>query len=290
MIQQFCSNVLPAFSSHYCLMIGLTPSLGAKSPGIWNHFLLSSGLQARMYPVDIPSVHSLHMLLSVIDNDPSFIGGAVAAPYKREVFLSPHVHVNDRGALSSSSVNCIYRNSQGRLCGCNTDGIAFIQSLHQLISPTTDIKSVLIYGLGATGRAIAANMPDHYKLTVFNRTQSSDLLDFAQNLNAHMLTSPPADLSGFDLIVNATTLGSAQFNSSDKTLFTSDIVSTSKHSTIYYDINYDPPLSSQSQCFKNINRFVHNGLSMNQLQAYIAISKVFDSYSLLDIANYFAPD
>ena len=50
----------------YSVMIGIKPSLGAKSPGLWNSLL---GDKSRMFCLDVPSKANLETLFALLMND-----------------------------------------------------------------------------------------------------------------------------------------------------------------------------------------------------------------------------
>ena len=272
MINTFICNSLPQLDNLYALIIGYRPSNGARSPSIWNHYFNSSSASCHMYPADVDSEDDLESLLTFAASDPLFLGAAVAAPYKSSVYTSKSVHVSDLSSLSSHSVNCIYRSSGGSLKGINTDALAFVLSLKKFRLDT--LKPVFIYGLGSTGRAISSLLSKFYQVSAFNRTSHPQLISFSKQNNIRLLPSLPTSLSSYQLVVNATIVGSSQFEAQNQLLFTQDLVSTSSPRLLYYDINYTPESTEQSKVFESLNIATVNGLAMNQLQAYIALSHV----------------
>ena len=144
-------------------------------------------------------------------------------------------------------------------------------------------------GLGSTGRAIAAILKDKCELTVWNRNKNNTLEIFLQqNEKIQNIESLPFTLGSFDLIINATLVGSNQFSFLDTILLSDNLVQTSKKSCLYFDINYDPPFSNHSELFmKNGNKCL-NGIRMNLLQACIAISNCYSNLTPEEIENILA--
>ena len=277
-------NTLAPLATPYSLIIGYRPSNGARSPSVWNHYFKASGTKCYMYPADLDNVDELECLLRHLADDSLFLGAAVAAPYKTSVCESTLVRVSDSASLSSSSVNCIYRSHDGSLEGVNTDALAFLYTLEEIdLDPGS---SVFIYGLGSTGRAIASLLSETFSVSAFNRSYHPHISTFCQTNNIRLLDSPPSSLHSFTMVVNSTIVGSSQFNSQDLLLFDDGLVSTAPSSLIYYDINYMPPVTIQSQLFASHGNRTHNGLNMNQVQAYIALSHVMNK-PLSDITQFF---
>ena len=270
MITNYLSNSLPGLDSPYSLIIGLKPSNGARSPVVWNSYFKSAGINCIMHPADVDSEQDLNQLLHFLSQDTNFYGAAVAAPYKTAVFNSDLIKVDSLSAKSSQSVNCIYRGTDGSLFGTNTDALAFMKTLDEL-SLSTD-KPIFLFGLGATGRAIACMLSQLYSVYAYNRTISPDLHNFCNINNINLLSELPSSLSNFQLVVNASIVGSAQFEFQHEYFLSRDIVETSPLDLCYYDINYTPETSVQATLFNLHGCKIFNGLLMNKLQAYIALS------------------
>ena len=268
-INKIISNKVSSDKEKYALMIGLNPSKGARSPSLWNKFFNQSGINAEMYPADLESEEKLIDLLKILETDNNFIGGAVAAPYKQTVYNFFKQNCDDLSSKASFASNNIFRNNKGILTVANTDA--------------------LLLGMGSTGRAIAAILKDKCELTVWNRSKNDTLEIFLQrNKKIQSIESLPCSLASFDLIINATLVGSNQFSFLDTILIGDELVQTAKKSCLFFDINYDPPFSNHSDLFmKNGNKCL-NGIRMNLLQACIAISNCYLNFTPEEIENILA--
>ena len=285
-INKIISNKLISDKEKYALMIGLNPSKGARSPSLWNKFFNQGGINAEMHPADLDSEEKLIDLLKILETDNNFIGAAVAAPYKQAVYNFFKQNCNDLSSKASFASNNIFRDSKGILTVANTDAAAAVLSIENEVK---SYPNTLILGMGSTGRAIAAILKDKCNLTVWNRNKNDTLKIFLQqNKKIQNIEYLPESLENFDLIINATLVGSNQFSFLDTMLISDKLVQTAKKSSLYFDINYDPAISNHSKLFmKNGNKCL-NGIRMNLLQACIAISNCYLNFTAEEIENILA--
>ena len=68
----------------YALIIGETPSRGARSPKLWNRIYKKYKDHTKMFPADV-SIQNLKKLMCYLKFDNLFIGSAVTAPYKEKI-------------------------------------------------------------------------------------------------------------------------------------------------------------------------------------------------------------
>lgn len=207
-------NVLTDFKPNrpYAVIIGESPSKGARSPLLWNAAFKGLGIEAQMYPCDVRQ-ERLGDLIEALKQDSFFIGGAVTMPYKTAV--TSLLDGLEEPARFIQAVNCIYR-KDGQLIGANTDGEAALWSLQQ---HTGDIsgKTVLMLGAGGAGSAVAVYVARALglkgKMYLVNRNQdhASHLLNRLKSLTSveglalEQLT--PDILSSVDVLINTTSIG-----------------------------------------------------------------------------------
>ena len=92
--------------NNYSLIIGLTPSKGARSPKLWNKVYKKNNYNCKMYPADT-SQNNLKRLLNYLKADKDFIGGAVTAPYKTKIIK--YLDKIDANAKKIGSINIILK-------------------------------------------------------------------------------------------------------------------------------------------------------------------------------------
>ena len=83
-IKKFINNDVNFISKKYSLILGLSPSLGARSPKLWNELYKKMKINCMMYPADITK-KNLKNVVNVIKKDPNFVGAAVTMPYKEKI-------------------------------------------------------------------------------------------------------------------------------------------------------------------------------------------------------------
>lgn len=213
--RELALNELPLSEGPMAVLIGETPSRGARSPILWNAAFARLGIPGRMVPVDI-NASGLPHLMAALTADPDVIGGAVTMPHKAAVI--PHLVSRSAVAEAAGAVNCISR-GDGGFVGENSDGIAALRSIER-VHGSLDGARVLLLGTGGAGSAVAAAIAGALgacgSLTVANRsTAACDALvaRLRASVSAEVRAArawpivDDAGLGTFDVIVNATSLG-----------------------------------------------------------------------------------
>jgi shikimate dehydrogenase len=134
----------------YAAIIGESPSMGARSPALWNATFQAFGIGAAMHPMDVTG-SNLGALMAALRDDGRFIGGAVTMPHK--VAVMAYLDELEPEAERIGAVNCIYRRGDG-LVGANTDGAGALATLQAAVSRLDGMK-VLLLGTGGVGAAAA---------------------------------------------------------------------------------------------------------------------------------------
>ena len=176
----------------------------SKSPFIHRQFAASLGEQlqydAILAPVD-----------GFADSWQQFVaaggkGGNVTVPFKEQAFQLADV-VSER-ARQAGAVNTLYINSEGQLCGDNTDGIGLVADLLRL---NVDLKGIRVLLLGAGGACrgvigplLAAGVSN---IVLANRTVSK--AEAIANQFDHVDACGYAEIpdEAYPLIINATSSG-----------------------------------------------------------------------------------
>ena len=90
----------------YALIIGATPSQGARSPKLWNKVYKLKKKNIRMYPADVSEI-KLKNLVKFLKTQKNFIGGSITAPYK--VLIMKYLDKIDNSAKKIGSINTIVK-------------------------------------------------------------------------------------------------------------------------------------------------------------------------------------
>lgn len=199
-------------TDHYAVIIGLSPSKGAKSPKLWNAAFKGLNFPAFMHPMDVLP-ENLDNLIKYFKSDKRFIGGAIAVPYKVDI-LEYLDEIEDEAKLIGA-VNCIYLDKNRRIIGTNTDGAGALWSLK---SACGDIigKKILILGAGGAAAAVASyvgkSVGQKGKIFISNRSkQKADKLiqKLSDVCDAESLSWPVSNKSvkNIDIIINCSSIG-----------------------------------------------------------------------------------
>lgn len=134
-------------------------------------------------------------------------GVNITIPHKEAVI--PCLDSVNEEALFIGAVNTIV-NQEGKLTGYNTDGRGFMRSLSEN-NISADNKKVLIVGAGGASRAISYYLSEKADTLYLFDTDKIKLEKLASDLSGVRdnitILHHTADLSAFDVLINATPLG-----------------------------------------------------------------------------------
>lgn len=134
-------------------------------------------------------------------------GANITVPFKQQAFLlAQEVSASARRA---GAVNTLYIDSNGRLCGDNTDGRGLVADLNRL-GIKLDSAVVLLLGAGGAARGVIGPLLDAgvARLVLANRTVSKAEViadSFDDRVTACGLGQIPQDK--YQLVINATSTG-----------------------------------------------------------------------------------
>jgi len=260
----------------YGAILGLSPSKGARSPVLWRAAFEALGIEADFHPFDV-SPDQLPNLIQALSDDPRFIGGACAVPYKEQ--LVSILHDIEPEAKDIGAINAFYRTSGGELKGANTDGEGGLEALRDL-TPDLSGKIVLVMGLGGAGKALATYVAHAGAvLRVWNRTNSKakacvQMLSVNGRTVSSVSSLNHAALCDVDVLINCTSIGfSADGCENEDIPCHPDVLDFLPESAIVYDIVYQPLKTQLLKAAEERGLKTLNGKSMNQKQAVIAFCK-----------------
>ena len=267
------NEVIIPSKKNYSVILGLNPSQGARSPSLWNKAYGYFDIDSEMIPIDIDE-NNFSALLNELKNDDSFVGGAIAAPHKETAAALIEHNLTDEAKIIGS-INCLFRNNKGHLCGTNTDGegslLAFKNNFKDI--NLSDLE-ILIMGAGGTGKAVSAyfvkELRNPKKLTISSRSIAAKELSFKLNSRFIEWEEIEKNLYHFDLIINCTSVGSNL--DVDNSPISESTFLTVKDSAVIYDVIYDPRKSKLLKMADEKNLRNLNGLSMNLEQAVIGFN------------------
>jgi len=267
------NNVSLDTDFNYTAIIGINPSMGARSPVLWNKVFDKFGIDCQMIPLDVKPEH-LFDVFRILQDSKAFLGGCIAYPFKAE--LASHLHETlTEGLKDLNVINCFYRNKSLMFSGTNTDGLGFAISLRE--STSIEFSNALILGNGATAKTVLWQLQETFNFSPASITVAARSFEklFA---NPYFLSCKRIQwdaISGlvnqFDLIINCTNLGG--FDQARQSPFSTETLSNVPKGALVYDVNYTPQESTLfSQC-KALDIHFVNGSQMNIMQAVYAFQK-----------------
>lgn len=266
----------------YAAILGESPSKGARSPYLWNACFKELKVDAEMLSFDV-SESQLTNLFKKLEQDPLFMGGAIAFPYKEKIAQLLGGRISPEAKLIGT-VNCLYRNSDGNLFGTNTDGEASIISFENAFGSISN-KNCLLLGLGGAGKAVAVHFSQKIKLSKENSTHLRIVNRKSIDENFLLNIGLPAvfnwsqiDLAiqNIDILINCTSIGN--INNPENTPLSTDQMQKLSLNTIVYDIIYQPDETLLLQQAKNLGLKTLNGKAMNLEQAICAFKYAIISH------------
>ena len=268
------NEVQEANLDFYSVIIGTKPSLGARSPKLWNKVYEYEKKKIRMVPLDVRE-ENLEKLFKYLKEDKLCLGGAVAVPYKEKVYNLIKNNVKEE-IRKIGAVNCFYRPvPSGFLVdgftGTNTDGEAALDPIKKKLIESQNLNIGLL-GYGGAGKAILAfllkDFKRKHKIHIFNRSPIN-IKDTKENdVYSYSLNDLEANIPYFDFLINATSIGHVE--SIDKTPVPIKFLATAKNTMVVYDIIYDPLKTTLLKNSEEIGLKTINGLRMNLIQAVLA--------------------
>jgi shikimate dehydrogenase len=184
------------------------PSAHVRATSTFNRAFRERGLDvvavsSDVAPADLPA------LVGGLRGWRNLVGIGVTMPHKEPIAALCDEVVGLGKVIKS--VNAIRREPDGRLIGANTDGSGFLAGLRQAGYDPAG-KRTLLVGIGGAGRALTFSLADAgvTRLTLANRTAAKAHAVAAEVMAAFPQTTVevgPADPSGYELVINATSLG-----------------------------------------------------------------------------------
>jgi shikimate dehydrogenase len=184
------------------------PVAQVKTPQTMRKVFDRRGTDGVLVPMHVPPA-GLRDLVQALRSVKNFGGMVVTVPHKTSMVGLCDVVTPEARAVGA--VNIVRRESDGTFAGDILDGKGFVEGLSQNGFKLEGL-TVLLCGAGGAARAIAFALAQAgiRKLSIHNRTQAA-----AQQILHGVKTLYPAvetelgseDPSGFDLVVNATSLG-----------------------------------------------------------------------------------
>jgi len=241
------------------LVIG-NPIEHSLSPKLHNYWIKENNINA-VYEKNKLDQTDLQNIVSEVRKE-KINGINVTVPFKKSII--PFLDELSLEAAETQSVNTIYLNNN-KIIGHNTDIAGFELSIKKI---KYDIggKKVLILGAGGVVPSIilALYRMKASKITLSNRTKEK--AENLKNLFNDLVVVDWGDISDFDMIINATSVG---INKDDKMDLDFFKIGNNK---FFYDVVYNPNETNFLKMGKRLGNRTENGKMMFIYQAHQAFT------------------
>ena len=231
------------------------PVAHSLSPVLHNYWFKKYKIEAEYSLLNVKEKDIESIAVRIRNGELS--GLNVTLPYKQKIIPFIDKLIND--AKSTNSVNTIFLDETNTLVGENTDVYGLQAAYLKEINEAKNKKALVIGAGGVSPSVIFALQKSRINnISIINRTHEKSLFlkkkfDFLNILNWSSLMQ---EISNFDIIINATSLG---LKNGEDFEFSFDDV---KNNMIYIDTIYNP-LETKTLKFLKENKIkTFNGLDM----------------------------
>ena len=241
------------------LVIG-NPIKHSLSPKLHNYWIKINNIDAIYEKKQLNEEELENIIFNVKKNE--IHGINVTVPFKNKII--PYIDQLSPEAEKTQSVNTIYT-SNNQIIGHNTDIAGFELSLKKLKYDVSG-KKILILGAGGVVPSIifALNSMNVSRITVTNRTKEK--AEKLKYLSKDLILADWGDVSDFDMIINATSVG---LNVNEEIDLDLSKVGQNK---FFYDVIYNPVETNFLRMGKDLGNRTENGKFMFIYQAHQAFT------------------
>ena len=231
------------------------PVSHSLSPVLHNYWFNKYNIEATYSLFNIQEQEIESIVKKIKDKKLS--GVNVTLPYKQKIIPFIDQLVND--AKSTNSVNTIFMDEDKTLVGENTD-VFGLQAAYLKEIPDIENKKALVIGAGGVSPSIIFSLQKSkiQEVAIINRTHDKSIF-LKKKFNSLKIlewNSLEQEISKFDIIINATSLG---LKNGEDFQFNFDNV---KDNLIYIDTIYNPMETKTLRFLKENKIKTFNGLDM----------------------------
>ncbi len=231
------------------------PITHSLSPVLHNYWFNKYDIEANYSLLNIKEQEIESVVKKIKNKELSGIN--VTLPYKQKIISFVDQLVND--AKSTNSVNTIFLDDTNTLVGENTD-VFGLQAAYLKEIPDIENKKALVIGAGGVSPSVIFSLQKSkiQNIAIINRTHEKSIFlkKKFNSLNVLKWKSLKQEISKFDIIINATSLG---LKNGDDFEFNFDNV---KDNLIYIDTIYNPIETKTLKFLKENKIKTFNGLDM----------------------------
>lgn len=225
-------------------------------PTMLSEMMAASGVNGLMLPLHV-SRHALPGVLKAFDDIQNLDSVLITVPHK--IATVAHCSSLSPRASKLGVVNVIRRDGKGGWYGDNFDGPGFVKGLENKGHIVAG-KRAYMAGAGGAGASIAVSLLDAGldHITIFDPKEEAlaGLLSLLEKHYAGRAGAQPGPLSGFDIVINATSLGLRSGDALPVDL------SGVKPGTLVADVITKPAVTPFMEHALSLGCLVHSGTEM----------------------------
>jgi 3-dehydroquinate dehydratase / shikimate dehydrogenase len=214
------------------------PVVHSVSPQMHNAAFAALGMNAVYLPLEVVDAKAFLRRMAhpgTRELDWNLRGLSVTAPHKSAVLEA--LDDVDTGAREIGAVNTIVVEDE-KLAGYNTDAAAFLEPLRGRLGPLGGARCAIIGAGGAARSALWALRKEGAEVTMFARDKEKAGV-LAERFGASVAPLEEARFDGFDMVVNATPLGTRGPLEDE----TAAMAHQLRGAGLAYDLVYNPPVT-----------------------------------------------
>ncbi len=187
------------------------PTEGFRAPLIYNPWFTANGIDAVVVPMGCEP-ENYPDFLRLVFRLRNIAGALVTMPHK--IATVPLLDVVSPAVKICGACNAVRRDAAGRLVGDMFDGEGFVRALRRRGRPIAG-AAALVVGNGGVGSAIAASLAAEgaARIALFDVDTAATVRLAAALAHHHpalAIETGTRDPAGFDIVVNATPLGTGE--------------------------------------------------------------------------------
>ena len=251
------------------LVIG-NPIEHSFSPKLHNFWIKNNNINATYEKIKLDNNELEKLFLEI--REEKIAGINITVPFKKSVI--PFIDLLSDEANQTQSVNTVYLENN-KIIGHNTDIDGFKLGIKNL-NFEVEGKKIFILGAGGVVPSIISALK---KMNVSQIILSNRTKEKAENLKELFEDLKIVDwgeVPTFDMIINATSLG---LNINDKINLDFSKIEKGK---FFYDVIYNPSLTSFLEQGKRLGHKIENGKMMFIYQAYLAFKIWHGIYPIIN--------
>lgn len=251
------------------LVVG-NPIKHTHSPKLHNFWFKKYNINAK-YEQRLVDEKNLEEIIKEV-REKKIDGINITAPFKQNFFNLVDLKTDE--VEKTKSINTVYINDKGLLVGDNTDVGGFKESLKH-INYDIKKKNVFIIGAGGVASSIitALKSLEVGNISITNRTKKKaiNIKELFQNqvlINEIVEWGETPKFCKTDVVINVTSLGLNKNESIE--LDYEKFKPGPSQKKLFYDVNYNPPITNFLKKGDELKNQTENGLLMFLYQAQLA--------------------